>query len=108
MNCMNALIFIILLFLFPTWAHLHTAYSHNCETNYRNVDWMSGVNDSIPIRKISILGTHDTMAYQMKLDGLFENSIITETVNLETQLLIGIRAFDILMIVLAYIMEIST
>ncbi|CAF3283034.1 unnamed protein product [Rotaria sp. Silwood2] len=56
---------------------------------------MSGINDNTPVRKISILGTHDTMAYQMELEGLFEKSVITQTLSLETQLLAGIRAFDI-------------
>jgi 1-phosphatidylinositol phosphodiesterase len=57
---------------------------------------MSRIPDNMPIKKISIPGTHDTMAYQMKLiESILQESVRTQTLPLETQLVVGIRAFDI-------------
>ena len=64
-------------------------YNHNNIIGIGNPDWMSKLPDGIRISQISMVGTHDTMAF-------YGGDILAcQTLPLETQLNAGIRALDI-------------
>ena len=69
--------------------HQHGGYTFGDYTTDKNRDWMSYLDGNILINKLSIPGTHDTMA--------FYGGDITrcQTLSLSNQLNAGIRAFDI-------------
>jgi len=48
------------------------------------------LDNGIPLRKISILGTHSSMS-----QGTWGDAFQTQSLNLDTQLRTGIRALDI-------------
>ena len=65
------------------------AYTHQTTSGYCNTDWMSNIRDDAPIHKLSIPGTHDTMA----LHG--GDRLQTQSLPLSEQLNSGIRVIDI-------------
>ncbi len=73
----------------PASAHETPAYSHDDTTGEANPDWMSTLPDSIRLSHLSIPGTHDTGA---RTGG---DSVDTQSMDIPTQLMAGIRAFDI-------------
>ncbi|ORX52900.1 PLC-like phosphodiesterase, partial [Piromyces finnis] len=55
-------------------------------------NWMTYINDNIPINKINILGTHDTGTYDI---GILGGLLQTQSLDITEQLEHGIRYFDI-------------
>ncbi len=73
----------------PASAHETPAYSHDDSTGETNPDWMSTLPDTVKLSHLSIPGTHDTGA---RTGG---DSVDTQSMDIPTQLMAGIRAFDI-------------
>lgn len=71
------------------FAHTHHAYSHDPQFNAYFGDWMQSLPGSIPLKDISIPGTHDTMSFYGG------DAVQTQSMSLENQLLGGIRMLDI-------------
>lgn len=65
-------------------------YNHNRGNSYRNQSWMGLLDNGIPLRKISILGTHSSMS-----QGTWGDAFQTQSLDLQTQLSTGVRALDI-------------
>ena len=65
-------------------------YNHDSSNSYLNETWMGTLDDGIPLRKISLIGTHSTMS-----QGIWGDAFQTQGLNLITQLRSGIRALDI-------------
>lgn len=59
-----------------------------------NPDWMKDLPDTMPLSKISIPGTHETLATNCALPG-FAAWTICQSKSLPAQLATGIRAFDV-------------
>lgn len=76
---------IILLLL----SSVQSQYNHNPST-YTNNTWMSALNSGIPIRKLSIIGTHSSMG-----TGIWGDAFQTQANSLYNQMQMGIRALDI-------------
>ncbi|MFD5827612.1 ricin-type beta-trefoil lectin domain protein [Lentzea sp. NPDC060358] len=74
----------------PAQAHETEGYSHESGTDATNPDWMRRLPDQVRFSELSIPGTHDSGAYRAGGDG-----VVTQTMNLRTQLEAGIRAWDI-------------
>lgn len=66
-----------------------TLYNHNA-ASYRNQTWMSTVDDGVPLRQLTIIGTHSSMS-----TGTWGDAFQTQGSGLATQLASGIRALDI-------------
>lgn len=65
-------------------------YCHDSEIHTENKDWMKDLSDrNVRITKLSIPGTHDTMAFYGG------DAVQCQSLSLETQLNAGIRAIDI-------------
>lgn len=65
-------------------------YCHDSEIHTENKDWMKNLSDrNVRITKLSIPGTHDTMAFYGG------DAVQCQSLSLETQLNAGIRAIDI-------------
>ena len=70
--------------------------SESNKPNKYNKDWMKNIPDSTKLSEISIPGTHDSCAYQMKgLMKIFSFVAKTQNWNLSEQMKSGIRFFDI-------------
>lgn len=78
---------------FPVYAVGKNAYWHESSAACSNPDWMGRLSDSKHLNDISIPGTHDTMAYQGSV--ILKDIVLTQTMNLKTQLNSGIRYLDI-------------
>lgn len=70
-------------------AAAQTLYNHNA-ASYRNESWMSTVDDGVPLRQLTILGTHSSMS-----TGTWGDAFQTQGSSLSVQLASGIRALDI-------------
>ena len=67
----------------------HAAYTHKQTSGTSNPDWMKNLDFSLPLSKISMPGTHDTMSY-------YGGDIVqTQSLSLREQMNSGIRALDI-------------
>ena len=66
-----------------------TLYNHNSAT-YRNQTWMSTLDDGVPLRQLTIIGTHSSMS-----TGTWGDAFQTQGSSLATQLASGMRALDI-------------
>src|SRR5215217_7398858 len=71
-------------------AQASDAYSHDGSTGETNVDWMSKLDDNQLLFNVSLPGTHDSGAAHLGGD-----LVVTQSMDLETQLNAGIRAWDI-------------
>jgi 1-phosphatidylinositol phosphodiesterase len=69
--------------------HSHPAYTHKDWTGRYRADWLADFQDSVPLSKISMPGTHDTMSFYGG------DAVQTQSMSLRTQLMSGIRALDI-------------
>ncbi|HDR3490505.1 phosphatidylinositol-specific phospholipase C [Bacillus wiedmannii] len=77
----------------PILADSHPGYSYESNIGYQNPSWMSKVEDSTKLSKISIPGTHGTMALH-GASFLDENLTRNQTMSLPQQLNSGIRYVD--------------
>lgn len=84
-----------LTFASMAFAQYHPGYSDDSEQRTSNEFWMSYMLDTVELSKMSIPGTHDTMAYQCPNCGGLINSVRTQRMDLETQLKSGVRMLDI-------------
>lgn len=64
-------------------------YSHDGETKTGNPEWMSKLPDSMRLSELSVIGTHDTMAFYGG------DAVQCQSMSLQNQLLSGIRFIDI-------------
>ncbi len=80
---------IVLHLLYATLASSQALYNHN-SASYRNQTWMSNLDDGIPLRQLTIIGTHSSMS-----TGTWGDAFQTQGSSLSTQLASGIRALDI-------------
>uniref|UniRef100_T1L240 Phosphatidylinositol-specific phospholipase C X domain-containing protein n=1 Tax=Tetranychus urticae TaxID=32264 RepID=T1L240_TETUR len=64
-------------------------FNRDGRVNIANKNWMSNISDSVYLNHLSLPGTHDTMAFYG--GPLVQTQILT----LDSQLRVGIRAFDI-------------
>ncbi len=78
----------IVLILLLAYA-VNTQYNHQTST-YLNTSWMSLLDNGIPIRKLSIIGTHSSMG-----TGAWGDAFQTQSNSLLGQMRMGIRALDI-------------
>lgn len=70
-------------------AHWHSGYAHDSGIGYSNRNWMQFVPDNRHVRKLSLPGTHNSMAHYGG------DSVMNQTMRLKTQLESGVRAFDV-------------
>lgn len=87
-------------------------YSHDSNQKTTNLSWMTFMSDSVTLNQLSIPGSHDTMTYGYQpgfgLGNLFtgqqiptdptpipKDLVVTQAMDLQTQLNSGLRAFDI-------------
>ena len=68
---------------------VHSQYSHSTST-YLNTDWMSLLDNGIPIRKLSIVGSHSSIS-----TGMWGDAYQTQSNSLMGQMKMGMRALDI-------------
>ena len=85
----RTLLFLVICTFLLRLARLQALYNHN-SASYRDQDWMSGFDDGVPLRKLSILGTHSSMS-----QGTWGDAFQTQASSLTVQLEAGIRALDI-------------
>jgi 1-phosphatidylinositol phosphodiesterase len=73
----------------PSGPSSKPAYIHDGSTSYNQADWMAKLEDSRPLDKISMVGTHESAA--------FYGGDITQcqSLSLTNQLNMGVRAMDI-------------
>ena len=64
-------------------------YSHKA-SSLRHPDWMGQLDSGIPLRKLSIIGSHSSMS-----QGAWGDAFQTQSNSLANQMLIGMRALDI-------------
>jgi 1-phosphatidylinositol phosphodiesterase len=83
---MKTFLFVILLVVFT---FSQAVYNHG-STSYRNQSWMSLLDNGIPLRKLSIIGTHSSMG-----TGAWGDAFQTQAQSLQIQMEAGIRALDI-------------
>ncbi|OUB57313.1 phosphatidylinositol-specific phospholipase C domain-containing protein [Bacillus thuringiensis] len=69
-----------------------SGFDVNHTVHYRNKDWMNYIPDYYRISELSIPGTHGSMALY---GGILGDSLINQTMNLDMQLISGIRYIDI-------------
>lgn len=81
-----ALSTIIVIFIM---ALVNAQYNHQSST-YLNTSWMSLLDNGIPLRKLSIIGTHSSMG-----TGAWGDAFQTQSNSLMNQMRMGIRALDI-------------
>ncbi len=81
---------IIVLFFFAFVSHCQFVYNYG-SSSYMNASWMSKLDNGIPIRKLSIIGTHNSMGIGSSRTLIFQ----TQGSNLMTQMNSGMRALDI-------------
>jgi len=71
-------------------ADVQGGYSHDAGRQTTNPDWMNRLQDNRLVSWLMLPGTHDTMA-----QGVFGDSVQTQSMSLRDQLESGIRALDI-------------
>ncbi len=83
-------------FVPPASAHFDGAYSHEAEALTSSPDWMRQMAESTPLSRMSLPGTHDSMA-RFGIGGVpgSELAVQTQTLGLRAQLDSGIRMLDI-------------
>mgnify|MGYP002078670429 FL=1 len=80
---------ILVNFLLISTVLAQSLYNHN-SASYVNKTWMSGIDDGVPLRQLTIIGTHSSMS-----TGTWGDAFQTQGSSLITQLNSGIRALDI-------------
>ena len=87
-------------------------YSHDSNQKTTNLSWLTFMQDSVTLNQLSVPGSHDTMTYGYQpgfgLGNLFtgqqiptdptpipKDLVVTQAMDLQTQLNSGLRAFDI-------------
>jgi len=70
-------------------ARSQALYNHNSASN-NNQTWMTNLDDGIPLRQLTIIGTHSSMS-----QGTWGDAFQTQGSSLMTQLNSGVRALDI-------------
>jgi len=79
----------VLFFCLALLASVESQYNWD-SSNYRNSSWMSKLDNGIPIRKMSIIGSHSSLG-----TGPGGHAFMTQANSLYTQMMMGIRALDI-------------
>lgn len=76
------------------FAHETAGYSHDSWTGVSHATWMHDLDlsSSLRLSELSLPGTHDSGAYNGMWGG---DAVQCQSMNLETQLICGIRAWDI-------------
>jgi len=88
--------FIFVLAMGSVLAHEDDGYSHDASIGYTNKDWITKLPDEMLLSQMSIPGTHDTMSFQtIGWCSFVEASVLTQSMDLTTQLNSGIRLLDI-------------
>lgn len=77
---------LVLILLLST---INAQYSHQAST-YLNTTWMSLLDNGIPLRKLTIIGSHSTMG-----TGAWGDAFQTQSNSLMGQMQMGLRALDI-------------
>ena len=80
---------VIMLMTFIALASTQSLYNHQ-SSSYRNTSWMGLLDNGIPLRKLSVLGTHSSMS-----QGTWGDAFQTQSNSLRTQMDMGMRALDI-------------
>lgn len=86
---MKVLILAIFYPLLLAITRAQTLYNHN-SASYRNQTWMSTIDDGVPLRQLTIIGSHSSMS-----TGTWGDAFQTQASSLSVQLASGIRALDI-------------
>lgn len=74
---------------FQSFAHYDNGYYHDSTDLPSKKNWMKGLNDSLPIRKISIPGTHDSGSF-------YGGDVVqTQSLSISQQLNAGVRFLDV-------------
>ncbi|WP_338847047.1 phosphatidylinositol-specific phospholipase C [Massilia sp. W12] len=71
------------------YSHNHPAYSHDAQVKTNQADWMRALPDHLPLSRLSIPGTHDTMSFYGG------DAVQTQSMSLPQQLQSGVRMLDI-------------
>ena len=64
-------------------------YNYN-PSSYLDATWMQSLNNGIPVRKLSMIGTHSSMG-----TGAWGDAFQTQANSLMNQMRMGVRALDI-------------
>jgi 1-phosphatidylinositol phosphodiesterase len=83
------LMLIVLQLITLTCVIAQSLYNHNSAT-YRNQTWLSTIDDGVPLRQLTIIGSHSSMS-----TGTWGDAFQTQASSLAVQLASGIRALDI-------------
>jgi 1-phosphatidylinositol phosphodiesterase len=70
-------------------ACLSQLYNHQSSSTF-NATWMSNLDNGIPIRELSIIGSHSSMS-----TGTWGDAFQTQSNSLTNQMMMGMRALDI-------------
>jgi 1-phosphatidylinositol phosphodiesterase len=73
--------------------HYHAAYTHEKTSGTSNPDWMKKLDPNLTLSRVSMPGTHDTMAHYG--GDIAQDIVQTQSLRLKEQLNSGIRALDI-------------
>ena len=71
---------ILVNFLLISTVFAQSLYNHN-SASYVNQTWMSGIDDGVPLRQLTIIGTHSSMS-----TGTWGDAFQTQGSSLITQL----------------------
>jgi 1-phosphatidylinositol phosphodiesterase len=80
---------IVFIFINLSYVFGQALYNHN-SISYRNQTWLSTIDDGVPLRQLTIIGTHSSMS-----TGSWGDAFQTQASTLQVQLASGIRALDI-------------
>ena len=78
-----------LIFLLSLLLPVFSQYNHD-SSNLLNPTWMQQLDDGIPIRRLSIVGSHSSMG-----TGTWGDAFQTQSNSLTGQMMMGMRALDI-------------
>ncbi len=92
-SCLASILITTLVSPSVSYAHYDTAYWNTGTVAQNKPDWMKHLNDNLTLSQLSLPGTHDTMAHKADLTGL--DITRTQTMDLWSQLVSGIRVLDI-------------
>jgi len=73
-----------------TLLHLIASQYNHQSSTYVNSSWMGLLDNGIPIRKLSIIGSHSSMS-----TGVWGDAFQTQSNSLTGQMMMGMRALDI-------------
>ncbi|MDD6058729.1 MAG: phosphatidylinositol-specific phospholipase C [Clostridiales bacterium] len=92
-TCFAVILTVLLASPSVAYAHYDTAYWNNGTRVQNKAAWMKYLDGNLQLSQLSLPGTHDTMAHKSNLLGL--DITRTQTMDLRSQLVSGIRVLDI-------------